>query len=1005
MHKRTRRHKRFLLLSLPGYFFFLLLCGRVEARTYDFISYGVEEGLSQSEARCVLQDSRGYLWVGTMGGGVCSFDGLKFREYGRKDGLAGQMVTCMAEDSSGNMWFGTVQGGVSLYDGKTFTTFDDKNGLDNNDIRCLIATKTGVLIGVPGGIFEYNLQTKLIRRIATLSDLLAMCVDENSNLWAGTREGFFRVANGTVTPVPMSLQPGRQKAVTAVRCDGHGLVYLGLDDGLLIYRRSTGTFTENALTEMVAGKQVRAIFLAADKATWIGTLNNLVVRYYDENRFIRYDRSNGLTAESVFMITEDDTRHTWMATREQSLLKLRSETFTYYGNDKGMGTGTVFPIMEDHAGNIWVGSTEDGVYKYDGVISRAVLNNGLPFIRPAAFAEDREKNTWIGHGSGLTCMAGDRAIKQMLPGIRVRALLYDSKGNLWIGTWGKGVYRYDGKEMTNYTAEQGELAGNFVHVIYEARNGVIWIGTGSGLVKYDGKTFTSYNTDEGLCNLYIGSIAEDDYGNIWFHTDLCIMRFNGKQFASYGESNGIASNTVYLLAFDTAGQLWVGTNKGIDRVRLDATGRVLGVKNYSRNEGFRGIECNSRSVCRARDGSLWFGTVKGVIRYDPSADRQDDVEPIIQVTGIRLFLEPTDWSWTGVGEEGWYHLPKKLELDDEHNHLTFLYQGIHLASPQATKYKFMLAGFDSTWQPVTTSTEFTYTNLPPGTYVFHVMASNAEGKWNAKSAVSCQIVILPPPPPYWMRWWFIALVVLAIGGSLFYFISGRSRRVMRQRQELEAEVLERTLEISRQNQEKTLMLKEIHHRVKNNLQVISSLLNLQAESITDKRVLSLFEDCRHRVNSMALIHEKMYQSKNLANIDIRSYIDELTRSLIDAYDSNKSIRLHADIEDHPFRIDTIVPLGLILNEIISNSLKYAFDQKTEGDLFVSLHRIGPRRFMLEVSDNGKGIPDTIDFHKAESLGMQLIQMLSGQINGKVDVMRNGGTKYRIEFEEEVKDRF
>jgi len=236
---------------------------------------------------------------------------------------------------------------------------------------------------------------------------------------------------------------------------------------------------------------------------------------------------------------------------------------------------------------------------------------------------------------------------------------------------------------------------------------------------------------------------------------------------------------------------------------------------------------------------------------------------------------------------------------------------------------------------------------------------------------------------------------------------------------LEEKVLQRTAELQNEVElrseserqlkdavrQKDILLMEIHHRVKNNLQVISSLLNLQADGITDKRVLSLFEDCRHRVNSMALIHEKMYQSKNLVNIDIRNYMDDLIRSLIDAYDSNKTIHLHTDIEDHPFRIDTIVPLGLILNEIISNSLKYAFGEKAEGDLYVSLHGTAPHKFLLEVSDNGKGIPETINFDKAESLGMQLIQMLSGQINGNVRVTREGGTKYTIEFEEEVKDRF
>jgi two-component sensor histidine kinase len=201
------------------------------------------------------------------------------------------------------------------------------------------------------------------------------------------------------------------------------------------------------------------------------------------------------------------------------------------------------------------------------------------------------------------------------------------------------------------------------------------------------------------------------------------------------------------------------------------------------------------------------------------------------------------------------------------------------------------------------------------------------------------------------------------------------------------------------------MLKEIHHRVKNNLQIISSLLNLHAESIQDPRVLSLFEDLRHRVNSMALIHEKMYQSKNLVNIDIAGYIDELIRTLIDTYDSNKNIRLISDVNHIEFKMDTIVPLGLILSEIVSNSLKYAFEGKSEGVIEVSMKKIGPNLFALEVADNGAGLPKEIDFEKTDSLGMTLIRMLSEQINGDVTVRSQLGTKYRIVFREEAKERF
>ncbi|MEO5645058.1 MAG: two-component regulator propeller domain-containing protein [Bacteroidia bacterium] len=986
----------------------LFFSTQIFSQSFDFISLSVEDGLSQAEARRVFQDSRGYLWVGTAGGGVCSYDGIKFHEYGESEGLSGQIITSIAEDSTGKMWFGTTNGGAAIFDGKTFTTIDEKRGLTENEVHCIVAKKNEVWIGLGSGIFEYTEKSNLLRRIGSFTNLSCMCIDEKEIAWVGTRNGFFRFANGKKDSVALPVSQQKDYQVLSVLSDQHGHIYIGTNDGLLIYEPSSGKYLPTELTAALMGKQVSTIFIDHLRNFWIGTMNNLVVKYSGPGELVRYDKSNGMGAESVYEITEDNTGHIWFGTRGESLLKLRSESFSYYGNVAGMGSGTVFQILEDDKGSMWVGSNEDGLVKYTNGVSKKIPNGKQNFMQPVALVEDAQNKIWVGHENGVTCLVNDRPVKQLLPGIRVRSLLMDTQGKLWIGTWGKGLFCYSNDHLENFTLENGSLPGDFVHSLCEDRKGNTWIGTGGGLAKFDGKIFTTYNTKDGLCNSYVGSITVDPSDNIWFHTDLCVMRYDGKNFISYTKRDGLASNTSFLVKADSLGQIWIGSNKGIDRLRVDANGGVLSVKNYSRNEGFRGIECNSRAVCLTRDGCLWFGTIKGVIRYNPAKDIAGMVMPEIHITAISLFLEKTDWTYSGASEQGWFHLPDKLELDYERNHLTFSYAGINLQNPQATRYQFILTGFDSTWQPATFSsaTQFTYTNLPPGTYTFRVRAKTADGEWTPLPAMSCPITILPPLPPLWRTWWFILLSVVVTGGMLLFIILGRTARIKAHRLLLEAEVKERTIEISRQNEEKTVMLKEIHHRVKNNLQVISSLLNLQADGISDKRVLNLFEDCRHRVNSMALIHQKMYQSNNLVNIDIGSYMDELIHSLIDAYDTNKSVHLHTDIENFPFRIDTIVPLGLILNEIISNSLKYAFEGRAEGDLSISLHIQAGNQYVLEVADNGNGIPPHIKFENAETLGMQLIHMLTGQINGKVSVSHDGGgTKYKIEFEEEIKDRF
>lgn len=996
---------RFLLLPFAVV---LLFCTQVNAQKLDFISYGVEEGLSQSEARSIFQDSRGYLWIGTAGGGVCRFDGIEFTEYSHKQGLEGTFITHIAEDSLGNIWFGTNNAGVSRYDGKTFERYDYKRGLGSNTVTSLACSKDRVMIGTAEGLYEFDLVFDQLRRVTSLRNISAIHTNGSGDIYIGADTVLYKLVSGQLQQVTFPKGTG-EKHITALCSDNAGLLYVGCDDGLMLYDHAKKMWSDNSVTTALSQKKISHITCDHVGSMWIATLNNLVVRAETDGRMTIYNRMNGLIADAVFMIVEDDTRHIWMATKEQSLVKLRSEAFSYYDDIAGLGSPTVFRIFEDHNNKLWVGSNDDGLYTYApglGVngTSRQILNGGTAFKQPVAICEDSSKRIWIGHYTGATCLVNERPVKTILNGVRVRALCADSKGNMWFGTWGNGLFKDDGKTITNYTVQSGDLPQDYIHDIFEDSHGNIWLGTGAGLVKYDGLKFqTLFNKD--FCNSYVGGIREDRNGRIWFFTDQCVMRYDGTSFSSYDEDEGLASNTVFLIEFDADGKMWVGTNKGLDCVTLNDMSNFTSVRNYGRNEGFRGIECNSRAVCVGRNKELWFGTVKGLISYNPANDQPDIVEPNVHLTGIRLFLEQTDWTWSGGQQGGWFQLPSELVLEHDHNQLTFLYEGIHLQNPSSIHYKFMLVGFDSTWQPVTSQTEFTYTNLPPGDYKFRVIASNGQNVWNETPAESCLITILPPPVPFWATWWFVLLVIATIGGILYYITVLRNRIVKKQREALEEEIRLRTQEISRQNEEKSLMLKEIHHRVKNNLQIISSLLNLHADTVQDPRVLSLFEDLRHRVNSMALIHEKMYQSKNLVNIDIAGYIDELIRTLIDAYDSNKSIRLKSDIGNIEFKIDTIVPLGLILSEIVSNSLKYAFEGREEGEISVSMKKFGNNLFTLEVADNGSGIPANVDFKTTESLGMMLIRMLTEQLNGEVTIRSEKGTQYKITFREEVKERF
>lgn len=986
---------------------FFITVNSSNAQLYNFRNYSLDDGLSQSEVNCIFEDSRGYLWVGTSGGGINRFDGKEFKTYEEKDGLCGQIINAISEDKNHNILIGTQFNELCKFNGSSFfkIAYDKINAKKIGAIQFIVTDdNNNTIVGKSNQLLLYNGKNfeELKAKNDTSKNIEILCYKKDSRniIWIGTNKGLLVLKNRTLIKVEDA--PCVDTAnITSLSEDINGNIWAIVNNSSFYKIKIVGpshyqvNSTKIDSIHIPENTQISAIHFDQHNQLWVGSQNKGLFKYAN-NELNNFTQTGGLPVDNIKTIFEDKSGNLWFGTSGGGLVKFTNQAFTYFDNVQGFNQPDIFAINTDKKGNVWIGTSLHGVFKYDGKTStNMTVVARIGDVEVRCIFTDHKGNVWIGTSKGIYIYNGTTFRPYNKPGCEnIRAIFEDNNGNIWIGTKGNKAFIDHGDIFKQITEKEG-LTNENVYSFIQDKKGNVWMGTGNGIFIFNDGKIVKHLT-EGLCNTYAGSMVKDKFGNIWVGTDNCVEYFDGNVFKSITTEDGLASGTVYLLNTDTYGNIWVGTNKGLDKISLDEKGVITSIRNYGKTEGFKGIECNSRSTCIDANGSLWFGTIKGAIKFSPKEELLRKLEaPQVHITRIKLFYETVNLEKYGDSLSHWYNLPFNLVLPHNENHLTFDFSAISKTFPDNIKYSFKLEGFDKEWSPSLEINSATYSNLPPNKYIFSVRAFNKDGISSDESSTEFSFVI---SPPFWTTWWFILLCFIGFIGFIYGYNEFRKRKHVLYLEQLEKIITERTAEIIKQRDENEILLKEVHHRVKNNLQIINSLINIQSDYVNDEKAAELFREIRNRIRTISLVHEKLYKSDDYGHINVKEYIHMLVENLIDTFSINKEIKLKLDLEVQHFNLNTIIPLGLLLNEIISNSFKYAFNDIDDGIIEITLHKSTvSNQYTLIIGDNGKGFKDEIFNSKIPSLGLELVKILSSQLNGKIEKIQKSGTYYILTF--------
>lgn len=784
--------------------------------------------------------------------------------------------------------------------------------------------------------------------------------------------------------------------IRSLAMDSQNRLWIGTFNDLNIYHEGTDSFASYSSNPVENGslsqRSVRSIFMDSQGGMWLGTYFGGLNYYHPiRNRFknirnIPY--KNSLSDNVVSCIVEDKDKNLWIGTNDGGLnlynpITQRFTSYTLQEDEsaRGIGSNNIKAVYVDekkslvyigtHAGGLSILHRNSGQVENFNQRNSQLVNENVYAILP-----DGEGNLWLGTLSALVRFNPEQrsftTIEKEKDGTpvvskQITTLFRDSHKRLWIGgEEGLSVFKQEGLDIQKASIlPVSNVTKLFTNCIYEASNGIIWVGTREG--------FYCFNEKD-------------------------------KQIKRYNTTNGLPNNVVYGILEDSFGRLWLSTNRGISCFNPETEK----FRNFTESDGLQSNQFNTASYCRTSVGQMYFGGINGITTFRPELLLDNPYTPPVVITKLQLFnkvVRPDDE--TGILTKN-ISETKSITLKSWQTAFSIEFVVSNYISGQHNTFAYKLEGYDKEWYYLTDSRTVSYSNLPQGTYQFLVKAANSDGKWNP-IPTALEIIVLPI---WYKTWWALLIFFVTFAGFItFVFRFFWMRKSMEAQLEIERRDKEHQEEI---NQMKMRFFINISHELRTPLTLILTPLQEIINKISDRWTRNQLEYIQRNANRLLhLVNQLMdYRRAELGVFELKAKKGNAHQLIQDNflfYDKlarHKKITytLHSELEDKEVLFDANY-LELIVNNLLSNAFKYT---ESGQSITVTLKEENGW-LLLQVSDTGIGIPINKQgkiferFYQIESehvgsgIGLSLVQRLIELHHGRIelDSEENKGSTFSV----------